>query len=36
MTTIKAKGHEFAAMNLKDSFDRRAVQYKNKIVSALR
>ena len=36
MTTINVKGHEFAAMSIKDSFDRRALQYKNKIIAALR
>ena len=36
MTAIKIKGHEFAAISIKDSFGRRALQYKNKIVSTLR
>lgn len=36
MATIKIKGHEFAAITVKDSFDRRALQYKNKIAAALR
>jgi len=36
MTAITIKGHEIAAISIKDSFDRRALQYKNKIVSTLR
>jgi len=36
MTTVKVKGHEFAVAATKDSFDRRALQYKNKIIAALR
>ena len=36
MAAIKVKGHEFAALSIKDSFDRRALQYKNKITAALR
>ena len=36
MATIKVKGHEFAALAIRDSFDRRALQYKNKIVATLR
>ena len=35
MSTIKVKGHEFAVAATKDSFDRRALQYKNKIITAL-
>ncbi|MEK6892296.1 MAG: DnaJ domain-containing protein [Nanoarchaeota archaeon] len=35
MTTIKIKGHEFAVAAAKGSFDRRALQYKNKIIAAL-
>ncbi len=33
---IKVKGHEFAALAVRDSFDRRALQYKNNIITALR
>ena len=36
MAIIKVKGHEFAAPTIRDSFDRRALQYKNKIVTTLR
>ena len=36
MAIIKVKGHEFAALTIKDSFDRRALQYKNKIITTLR
>ncbi len=36
MAKIKIKGHEFAAISVRDSFDRRALQYKNKIATALR
>ena len=36
MAIIKVKGHEFAAITIKDSFDRRALQYRNKIVANLR
>src|SRR3989344_5985469 len=36
MATLKIKGHEFAVPNVKDSFDRRAGQCRNKIVGALR
>lgn len=36
MTTINAKGHEFAIAAVNGSFDRRAVQYKNKIIATLR
>ncbi len=35
MTTITIKGHEFEAVLAHDSFGRRAVQYKNKIINAL-
>ena len=35
MTTIKVKGYEFAVAATKDSFDRRALQYKNKIITSL-
>lgn len=36
MAAIKIKMHEFDAISIKDSFDRRALQYRNKIVSTLR
>ena len=36
MTLINIKGHEFASPIIRDSFDRRATQFKNKIISALR
>lgn len=35
MTTITIKGHEFEAVLAHDSFGRRALQYKNKIINAL-
>lgn len=35
MATIKAKGHEFNAFAAKDSFNRRALQFKNNIIGAL-
>ncbi|HII14664.1 MAG TPA: DnaJ domain-containing protein [Nanoarchaeota archaeon] len=35
MTTIAIKGHEFKAVLAQDAFGRRALQYKNKIISAL-
>ncbi len=35
MTTIKVKGYEFSAVPIRDSFDRRALQFKNKIIAAL-
>jgi hypothetical protein len=35
MATISIKGHEISAVPTKDSFGRRALQYKNKIISAL-
>jgi hypothetical protein len=35
MTNITVKGHEFNAVVAKDSFGRRALQYKNKIISIL-
>src|SRR3989338_3245097 len=34
MTVIKVKGYEFAVAATNDSFDRRALQYKNKIITA--
>lgn len=36
METIRIKGHEFRALLAKDSFGRRALQYKNKIITELR
>jgi hypothetical protein len=33
---INVKGHEFEAVIVKDSFERRATQYKNNIISNLR
>ena len=35
MAIITIKGHEFNAVLARDSFGRRALQYKNKIISAL-
>ena len=35
MATINLKGHTFTSVLAKDSFDRRALQYKNKIISIL-
>ncbi len=36
MTTIKAKGHEFAPVAVRDSSSRKAVQFRNNIILALR
>lgn len=36
MAAIKVKGHEITALIIRDSFDRRALQYKNRIIAALR
>ncbi len=36
MVKIKVKGHEFEAVTVKDSFNRRALQFKNNIVTSLR
>ena len=36
MAKLKIKGHEFDAVTARDSFHRRAVQYRNKIVDTLR
>ena len=36
MAKLKIKGHEFNALIAKDSFHRRAVQYRNKIIDTLR
>lgn len=35
MTTITLKGHEFKALEARDSFGRRAVQYRNNIINTL-
>lgn len=35
MTTVTLKGYEFNALVVKDSFSRRAVQYKNNIINSL-
>ncbi|MDO8481172.1 MAG: J domain-containing protein [Nanoarchaeota archaeon] len=35
MTTLNIKGHEFHAVTARDSFGRRAQQYKNKLIYAL-
>ncbi|MEI7961766.1 MAG: J domain-containing protein [archaeon] len=35
MTEIKIKGHSIHLMPAKDSFNRRALQYKNKLISSL-
>ncbi len=36
MVKIKIKGHEFEAIAVKDSFNRRAVQFQNNIITSLR
>lgn len=36
MVTIKVKGHEFEANVVKDSFSRRAVQFRNNIIHTLK
>lgn len=36
MATITIKGHEFNAVLARDSYERRALMYKNSIISALR
>ena len=35
MAKIKAKGHEFDAFKARDSFNRRAVQFRNNIINTL-
>ncbi len=35
MAKIKLKGHEFDAISVKDSFQRKTVQFRNKIISTL-
>ncbi|MEK6869237.1 MAG: J domain-containing protein [Nanoarchaeota archaeon] len=35
MTKIKLKGHEFDAISVKDSFQRKTVQFRNKIIDTL-
>ncbi len=36
MTLIKAKGYEFNLTPIRDSYDRRAIQFKNSIIAALK
>ena len=36
MVIITVKGHEIKAVTIRDSFSRRAVQYKNDIIASLR
>ena len=36
MVTITIKGHEITPLAIRDSYDRRAVQYKNNIIEILR
>ncbi len=36
MDKIKVKGHEFEAVTVKDAFNRRAIQFKNNIITSLR
>ena len=36
MTKITVKGHEFEAITVKDSFSRRAIQFKNNIIANFR
>ena len=36
MAKIKAKGHEFEAFHVRDSFNRRAIQFRNNIAGTLR
>ena len=36
MVKIELKGHEFEAVTIKDSFNRRAVQFKNNIIASIR
>lgn len=35
MTKIQIKGYEFEAVAIKDSFNRRAIQFKNKIIASI-
>jgi len=35
MTTIKIKSHTISVIHAKDSFNRRALQYKNRLITAL-
>jgi len=35
MTSIKIKGHEIKTISIKNSYDRRAIQYKNNIIKLL-
>ena len=36
MAKIKAKGHEFEAFHVRDSFNRRVIQFRNNIIQTLR
>ena len=36
MAIIKVKGYDIDAVHIRDSFDRRALQYKNRIIATLR
>jgi hypothetical protein len=36
MAKIEIKGHEFEAITVKDSFNRRAIQFKNNIIASIR
>ena len=36
MAVIKVKGYEFNVITIKDSFNRRSLQYKNKIINILK
>jgi hypothetical protein len=36
MVQIKIKGHEFNAITVRDSYNRRAVQFRNKIIDTLK
>ena len=36
MTTITLKGHEISIITIRDSFQRRAIQYQNNIIASLR
>jgi len=36
MAKIKAKGHEFEAFHVRDSFNRRVIQFRNNITHTLR
>lgn len=36
MAQVKVKGHEFNAISVRDSYNRRAVQFRNKIIDTLK